>query len=80
MSVATVTLLLATLGFLSPASRGALLTTTVMIYVLMSSIAGGAAVWLWGQVRGGWCSPAVWLLVNLTAAGMLHFVICNARI
>lgn len=47
-----VTLILATLGFLSPASRGALLTSTVMIYVLMSGIAGGVAVWMWGQVRG----------------------------
>jgi len=54
MAVATVTLLLATLGFLSPASRGALVTTTVMIYVLMSSLAGGVAVMLWGQVRWGW--------------------------
>jgi transmembrane 9 superfamily protein 2/4 len=52
LCVATVTLVLATLGFLSPASRGALLTTTVMIYVLMSCIAGAVAVFMWGQVRG----------------------------
>jgi hypothetical protein len=48
--VATVSLILATLGFLSPASRGALLTTTFGLYVLMSALAGYVAVWLQGQV------------------------------
>jgi hypothetical protein len=64
MCVTFVTLVLATLGFLSPASRGALLTTTFITYVLMSVVAGAVAVFLWGQVRrprtrewggvGGW--------------------------
>lgn len=51
LCVGCVTLILATLGFLSPASRGALLTTTMMVYVLMSCVAGAVAVTLWGQVR-----------------------------
>lgn len=53
--VATVTLILATLGFLSPASRGALLTTTFGLYVCMSALAGYVAVWLHGQVHWRAC-------------------------
>jgi transmembrane 9 superfamily member 2/4 len=48
---ATVTLLFAALGFLSPASRGSLLTAALVMYLLMSAAAGYAAVWLWGTVN-----------------------------
>lgn len=61
----TVTLILATLGFLSPASRGALLSTTFALYVLMSALAGYVAVWLWGQVCAGTRGFA-WLAVPTT--------------
>ena len=52
-----VTLLFASLGFLSPASRGSLLTAALATYLLLSVAAGFSAVWLWGQCCGtheGW--------------------------
>lgn len=43
-----ITLLFAALGFLSPASRGSLLTAALVMYLLLSVGAGYSAVWLWG--------------------------------
>lgn len=40
MVTSAVTLLLATLGFLSPAARGALVTTAMIFFVLTSALAG----------------------------------------
>ena len=51
MAACLVTLVLASLGFLSPASRGALLTTGMVLYVLLSGTAGLSAVWLWGLME-----------------------------
>ena len=51
MMSATVTLIFAALGFLSPASRGSLLTAALIMYLLMSAAAGFASVWLWGAVN-----------------------------
>mmetsp|Transcript_1335 Transcript_1335/g.3985 ORF Transcript_1335/g.3985 Transcript_1335/m.3985 type:complete len:711 (+) Transcript_1335:270-2402(+) len=48
---AFITLLFATLGFLSPASRGALLTALLVMYMLLAVAAGYAAVYLWGMVN-----------------------------
>ena len=53
----TVTLVFATFGFLSPASRGSLLTAALILYLLMSVVAGYAAVWIWGAInrsQDGW--------------------------
>ena len=53
----TVTLIFATFGFLSPASRGSLLTAALILYLLMSVAAGYAAVWIWGAINrshDGW--------------------------
>jgi transmembrane 9 superfamily protein 2/4 len=61
-AVTAVTLLLATLGFLSPASRGALLTTTVVLYVLLAGVAGAAGVLTWGWANRsyeGWAGVAL---------------------
>ena len=38
-------------GFLSPASRGSLLTAALVMYLLLSVGAGYASVWLWGLVN-----------------------------
>ena len=51
MASATITLIFAALGFLSPASRGSLLTAALVMYLLMSAAAGYASVWLWGAVN-----------------------------
>lgn len=53
----TITLIFATFGFLSPASRGSLLTAALILYLLMSVAAGFASVWIWGAVNrshDGW--------------------------
>lgn len=38
-------------GFLSPASRGALLTALLVMYLLLAVAAGFAAVYLWGFIN-----------------------------
>jgi transmembrane 9 superfamily member 2/4 len=42
---------LATAGFLSPASRGALLTALLVMYLLLAVAAGYAAVFVWGMIN-----------------------------
>lgn len=57
LASATVTLLFASLGFLSPASRGSLLTAALAMYLLLSVAAGFSSVWLWGvcqRSHDGW--------------------------
>lgn len=51
MASGTVTLIFATFGFLSPASRGSLLTAALILYLLMSVAAGFASVWIWGAMN-----------------------------
>ncbi|GAB4818902.1 hypothetical protein N2152v2_005948 [Parachlorella kessleri] len=45
-----ITLFFAALGFLSPASRGSLLTALLVMYLLLAVAAGYTAVWLWGMI------------------------------
>ncbi len=49
-----VTLLLATLGFLSPAARGALLTGGMLCFVLLAATGGFAAVYVWALMERSW--------------------------
>ena len=52
---------LARAGFLSPASRGALLTAMLVMYLLLALGAGFASVWLWGLIQrsyDGWSGVA----------------------
>ncbi|GMH32492.1 hypothetical protein BSKO_00326 [Bryopsis sp. KO-2023] len=50
IATATVTLFFSVIGFLSPASRGSLLTALLVLYLLLAVFAGFASVWLWGIV------------------------------
>lgn len=75
-----VTLLLATLGFLSPASRGALLTTTMVLYVWLALVAGFAAVYMWGLMERtyvGWPSVCGWVSIYYPGITMLIFTVLN---
>ena len=48
-------------GFLSPASRGALLTALLVVYLLLAVGAGFGSVWLWGMIQRsyeGWTGAA----------------------
>lgn len=38
-------------GFLSPASRGSLLTALLVMYLLLAVAAGYTSVWLWGAIN-----------------------------
>lgn len=77
---ATVTLFLAALGFLSPATRGALVTTTMVLYVLLASTAGFSAVWLWGLVErsyNGWLGVCTVVSVYYPGITMVIFTVLN---
>mmetsp|Transcript_1088 Transcript_1088/g.3258 ORF Transcript_1088/g.3258 Transcript_1088/m.3258 type:complete len:662 (+) Transcript_1088:300-2285(+) len=57
-----VTTIFAALGFLSPASRGALLSTCIGMYILLSVVAGYTAVWMSSmifQTHERWVSAAL---------------------
>lgn len=65
-----ITLLFAALGFLSPASRGSLVTAALVMYLLLSVAAGYAAVWLWGLVNR---SYEGWFKVGHARTGAQEF-------
>eukprot|EP00775_Hariotina_reticulata_P011626 gene11626-11770_t len=80
LCVSLVTLLLATLGFLSPASRGALLTTTIILFVFLAFVAGVSAVALWGVMERtyeGWVGVALHVSLFLPGIVMMIFTILN---
>ena len=52
LSMSLVTLVLALFGFLSPASRGALMTVTLVFYVLLGCAAGFASARLYKMFGG----------------------------
>ncbi|ROT65957.1 Transmembrane 9 superfamily member 4 [Penaeus vannamei] len=59
--MALITIVLAMLGMLSPASRGALMTAGILLYVFMGLIAGYMAGRLYRTLRGQqWKSAAFW--------------------
>ena len=57
--MAVVTIVFATLGFMSPASRGMLLTGMIILYLFLGIFAGYVGVRLWRTIKGtseGWRS------------------------
>ncbi|CAN1196695.1 Transmembrane 9 superfamily member 12 [Linum perenne] len=85
--MAVVTIVFAALGFLSPASRGMLLTGMIILYLFLGIAAGYVAVRLWRTIKGtteGWRSVS-WLVacffpgivfVTLTA---LNFILWGSK-
>ncbi|KAF5948575.1 hypothetical protein HYC85_014532 [Camellia sinensis] len=62
--MAIVTIVFAAFGFISPASRGMLLTGMIILYLFLGTFAGYAGVRLWRTIKGtsdGWRSVA-WLV------------------
>ncbi|KAM7459545.1 hypothetical protein LguiA_036539 [Lonicera macranthoides] len=53
LGMATATIFFAALGFMSPASRGALLTGMLLFYMFLGVIAGYVAVWLFKTINSG---------------------------
>ncbi|PPS17407.1 hypothetical protein GOBAR_AA03187 [Gossypium barbadense] len=59
MGMAAVTIVFAAFGFMSPASRGMLLTGMIILYLFLGIVAGYVAVRLWRTLKGtseGWRS------------------------
>ncbi|XP_052178548.1 transmembrane 9 superfamily member 12 [Diospyros lotus] len=59
--MAVVTIVFAAFGFMSPASRGMLLTGMIILYLFLGAAAGYAGVRLWRTIKGtsdGWRSVA----------------------
>jgi transmembrane 9 superfamily member 2/4 len=59
LGMAIVTIVFAALGFMSPASRGMLLTGMIILYLFLGIIAGYVSVRLWRTIKGtseGWRS------------------------
>ncbi|KAL7186042.1 hypothetical protein ACSBR2_027906 [Camellia fascicularis] len=59
--MAVVTVVLAAFGFMSPASRGMLLTGLIIFYLFLGTLGGYAGVRLWITIKGtsdGWTSVA----------------------
>ncbi|KAE8676306.1 Transmembrane 9 superfamily member 12 [Hibiscus syriacus] len=59
MGMAAVTIVFAAFGFMSPASRGMLLTGMIILYLFLGIVAGYVAVRLWRTIKGtseGWKS------------------------
>ncbi|KAI3716136.1 hypothetical protein L6452_23257 [Arctium lappa] len=57
--MAVVTIIFAAFGFMSPASRGMLLTGMIILYLFLGTAAGYAGVYLWRTIKGtseGWRS------------------------
>ncbi|KAK4751336.1 hypothetical protein SAY87_004818 [Trapa incisa] len=53
LGMAAVTIIFAALGFMSPASRGMLLTGMIILYLFLGIAAGYAGVRLWRTIKGG---------------------------
>ncbi|CAG7711166.1 unnamed protein product, partial [Allacma fusca] len=52
LGMALVTIFFAMLGMLSPASRGALMTAMIFLYVIMGTVAGYFSSRLYRTIRG----------------------------
>ncbi|RCV31671.1 hypothetical protein SEVIR_6G204400v4 [Setaria viridis] len=83
LGMAIVTIVFATLGFMSPASRGMLLTGMIVLYLFLGIAAGYASVRFWRTIKGtseGWRSVS-WLTacffpgVMFTVLTVLNFVL-----
>jgi transmembrane 9 superfamily member 2/4 len=81
LGMGVVTILFAALGFMSPASRGTLVTGMLCFYIVLGAAAGYASVSLWKTVRrgdtAGWWSVAWAASLAFPGAGLAVFTILN---
>ncbi|KAG0579051.1 hypothetical protein M758_4G069600 [Ceratodon purpureus] len=77
LAMAVVTIFCAALGFMSPASRGMLLTGMVLLYFFLGSVAGYVASRLWCTIRG---NASGWKAISLKTAcffpGIVFIILC----
>ena len=70
-------------GFLSPASRGALLTALLVMYLLLAVAAGFSSVWLWGIIHRsyeGWYAVAWRVACYFPGISLLLLSVLNVLI
>uniref|UniRef100_A0ACD5YGD8 Uncharacterized protein n=1 Tax=Avena sativa TaxID=4498 RepID=A0ACD5YGD8_AVESA len=68
LGMGVVTILFAALGFMSPASRGALVTGMLCFYLVLGVAAGYTSVCLWKTVHGDSAGPGSWKSVAWRAS------------
>lgn len=85
--MAFVTIVFAALGFMSPASRGMLLTGMIMLYLFLGILAGYVGVRLWSTIKGtseGWRSVS-WSIacffsgIVFTVLTVLNFILWGSK-
>lgn len=85
--MAFVTIVFAALGFMSPASRGMLLTGMIMLYLFLGIAAGYVGVRLWSTIKGtseGWRSLS-WSIacffsgIVFTVLTILNFILWSSK-
>ncbi|CAH9086801.1 unnamed protein product [Cuscuta europaea] len=62
LGMAIATIFFAALGFMSPASRGSLITGMLTFYMFLGIIAGFVSVWLFKTIKGG--DPTGWFSIS----------------
>lgn len=70
-------------GFLSPASRGALMTAMLVMYLLLAVTAGFSSVWLWGMIHRsyeGWPGLAWRAAAYFTGISLAILTVLNVLI
>ncbi|PNW74488.1 hypothetical protein CHLRE_12g494350v5 [Chlamydomonas reinhardtii] len=83
LAASLVTLVLAALGFLSPAARGALLTVGILCFVCLAGLAGFAAVYVWGLAErsfNNWQGVAARVSLYYPGLNLLIFTVLNLAI
>jgi transmembrane 9 superfamily member 2/4 len=87
LGMAVVTIVFAALGFMSPASRGMLLTGMIVLYLFLGIVAGYVGVRLWRTIKGGsegWRSVAWYIAcffpgISFLILTCLNFILWGSK-
>ncbi|GIL84591.1 hypothetical protein Vretimale_14585 [Volvox reticuliferus] len=80
LATSLVTMVLATLGFLSPAARGALLTAGMLFFVLLAGLSGFVSVYVWGLMErsfNSWQAVCARVALYYPGINLLIFTVLN---
>lgn len=83
-----VTIVFAAFGFMSPASRGMLLTGMIILYLFLGTFAGYSSVRLWQTLKGGnsdewrsvsWLTACFFPGIVFVILTFLNFILCGSK-
>ncbi|URD93254.1 transmembrane 9 superfamily member [Musa troglodytarum] len=85
--MAVVTIVFAALGFMSPASRGMLLTGMIILYLFLGIVAGYVGVRLWRTIKGGsdgwrsvcWSTACFFPGIVFVVLTVLNFILWGSK-